>query len=129
MPRWRRSGIMGWIVLPIGATIAGIFSVAYSTRFIHDVFFGPPSTKLERVPHEPPRFMRVPVEILVVACLAVGILPALTVAPLLAVAARATLATPLPDYSLALWHGFNLPLAMSALATFGARCSTSACNA
>ena len=64
-------------MLPIGATIAGIFSVAYSARFIHDVFFNGEPVGLTRTPHEPPRFMRVPVEILVFICLAVGIVPAL----------------------------------------------------
>ena len=49
-----------------GALIASSFSVAYSLRFIHQVFFGPPPTDLPREPHEPPRFMRFPVEILVV---------------------------------------------------------------
>ena len=71
---------------------------------------------LSKTPHEPPRWMRIPVEVLVVVCIVVGVLPAVTVGPLLAVAARATLGGALPDYSLALWHGFNLPLAMSAVA-------------
>jgi multicomponent K+:H+ antiporter subunit A len=102
--------------VPIGATIAGALAVAYSIRFIHDVFFNGQPVDLPRTPHEPPRFMRVPVEVLVVVCLAVGILPAFTVGPLLAVAARATLGGTLPDYSLAIWHGVNLPLTMSAIA-------------
>lgn len=107
------------LALPVGATIAGIFSVAYSARFIHDVFFNGEPVGLTHTPHEPPRFMRVPVEILVVICLAVGIAPALTVGPLLAVAAAAALGGPLPEYSLALWHGFNLPLLMSVIALAG----------
>jgi multicomponent K+:H+ antiporter subunit A len=107
------------IALPVGATIAGIFSVAYSARFIHDVFFNGEPVGLDRTPHEPPRFMRVPVEVLVVICLAVGVAPALTIGPLLAVAASAALGGPLPEYSLALWHGFNLPLLMSAVALAG----------
>ncbi|KNZ34459.1 MAG: monovalent cation/H+ antiporter subunit A [Methylibium sp. NZG] len=114
---------MEW-VLPIGATLAGAFSVAYSLRFIHDVFFNGEPVGLtwtaKNPPHEPPRFMLVPVELLVVVCLAVGLLPGIVVAPLLAVAARAALFGPLPGempvYQLALWHGFNLPLLMSALA-------------
>jgi multicomponent K+:H+ antiporter subunit A len=109
--------------LPLGATVAGIFSVAYSVRFIHDVFFNGDATGLPKTPHEPPRFMRVPVELLVVLCLAVGLLPAATVGPLLAVAGRAALYggpfAPLPEYTLAIWHGFNLPLAMSAVALAG----------
>ena len=45
-----------------------------STRcaFGYDIFFGPPSTDLPREPHEPPRWMRVPIELLVLACLVVG---------------------------------------------------------
>src|SRR5690606_12438108 len=112
------SGITGWL-LPAGATLAGLFSVAYSTRFVHDVFFNGEPKDLPKTPHEPPRFMRVPVELLVVLCLAVGVAPALTVAPLLAVAAGAALGGPLPEYSLAIWHGFNLPLLMSAIALIG----------
>jgi multicomponent K+:H+ antiporter subunit A len=32
------------IALPVIATIAGTFSVAYALRFTVDVFFGPPAT-------------------------------------------------------------------------------------
>jgi len=115
-------GAMDWI-LPLGATVAGIFSVAYSTRFIHDVFFNGEPAGLPKTPHEPPRFMRAPVEILVVLCIAVGLLPTLTIAPLLAVGAQAALFggpfAPLPPYTLAIWHGFTLPLGMSLAALAG----------
>ena len=110
--------VMGWL-LPVAATLAGVFSVAYSTRFIHDVFFNGEPVGLPKTPHEPPRFMRVPVEVLVFACLAVGIAPGLTVGPILAAGARAALGAPLPAYSLAVWHGFNTPLAMSFIALAG----------
>jgi multicomponent K+:H+ antiporter subunit A len=43
----------------------------------------------------------------------------LTVGPVLAVGARAALGAPLPEYSLAVWHGVNLPLAMSLVALVG----------
>lgn len=105
--------------LPGAATIAGMFAVAYSVRFIHDVFFNGEPVNLPKTPHEPPRWMKVPVEILVVICLAVGVLPALTFGPLLAAAAQATLQTELPEYSLAVWHGFTPALGMSVLAIFG----------
>jgi multicomponent K+:H+ antiporter subunit A len=107
-----RHGIID-LSVPVGAAIAGALAVAYSIRFIHDVFFNGEPVDLPRAPHEPPRWMRVPVEVLVVVCLAVGIVPALTVGPLLAVAARATLGGTLPEYSLAIWHGVNQPLLMS----------------
>jgi multicomponent K+:H+ antiporter subunit A len=101
------------------AVIWGMFSVAYSLRFIHGVFFGPPPSGLPREPHEPPRWMRFPIELLVLACLVVGILPALTVGPLLEVAVRAVLGPRTPEYSLAVWHGFTTPLVMSLIALAG----------
>jgi multicomponent K+:H+ antiporter subunit A len=110
-------GLGAWYwVLPVAATLTGIFTVAYSARFVLDVFFGPQSQSLARTPHEPPRWMKVPVEILVGLCLLVGLAPALTVNPLLRSAAAAVTQSPLPDYSLSLWHGFNLPLLMSVVA-------------
>ena len=105
--------------LPIAATLAGIFSVAYSLRFTVDVFFGPPATDLPHTPHEPPHWMRVPVELLVLACLIVGILPAWSVGQFLNAAARPVVGGTLPEFSLAVWHGFNLPLAMSFVALAG----------
>jgi multicomponent K+:H+ antiporter subunit A len=105
--------------LPVIATIWGIFSVAYSLRFIHGVFFGPPPEGLPRVPHEPPRWMRLPIEFLVLACLVVGMLPALTIGPILAIAVRSVLGPQTPEYSLAVWHGLTIPLLMSMLALSG----------
>jgi multicomponent K+:H+ antiporter subunit A len=105
--------------LPYFAMLASAFSVAYSLRFIHGVFFGPPATDLPRTPHEPPHWMRFPIEFLVVACLLVGILPAMTIKPFLASAVRAVLGPDTPYYSLAVWHGFNEPLLMSMIALSG----------
>lgn len=114
--------IMEWL-LPAGATLAGILSVAYSLRFVHDVFFNGEPVNLPKQAHEPPRFMRLPVEALVLICLAVGLFPAQTVGPLLAIAGQAALhGTPgaaVPEYKLAIWHGFNLPLLMSVIALLG----------
>ncbi|MDZ7592454.1 MAG: proton-conducting transporter membrane subunit [Rubrivivax sp.] len=107
-------GVMQWL-LPAGATLAGIFSVAYSLRFVHDVFFNGEPVNLPKKPHEAPFFMVLPVGLLVLLCLAVGLAPALTAGPLLAVAAQAALhgapGAPLPEYTLAIWHGLNLALA------------------
>ena len=69
----------------------------------------------DAAPHEPPRYMKIPVEILVFLCLLVGIVPAYTVAPLLAAAAASTLGGELPEYSLAIWHGLNAPMMVKAL--------------
>ncbi|SFV38401.1 multicomponent K+:H+ antiporter subunit A [Devosia crocina] len=105
--------------LPIAATLAGMLSVAYSAKFVHGVFFGKPTTQLETVPHEPPALMRRPIEMLVLICLAVGIIPGITMGPFLAAAVTATLGTQPPYYSLSVWHGFNLPLIMSLIALLG----------
>src|SRR5690554_1221809 len=70
-------GSFNWLV-PLLATVAGMLSVAYSLRLVRDVFFGPvPPTLAAHQPHEPPYFMRLPVELLVLLCLAVGMAPAL----------------------------------------------------
>lgn len=111
-------GALSWII-PLLATVAAIFSVAYSLRLIHDVFFNGQPKGLTKTPHEPPRYMRLPVEVLVLLCILVGIAPAMLVGGLLNSAASAVLAGNLPEYSLAIWHGFNLPLLMSAIALAG----------
>ncbi|BFM49804.1 monovalent cation/H+ antiporter subunit A [Marinomonas sp. THO17] len=111
-------GSLSWFI-PILATLGGVFAVAYSTRFIHDVFFNGEPINLPKTPHEPPRYMRVPVEVLVALCLLVGIFPSLVVGDLLYAAASAALNTPPPEYSLAIWHGFNFPLLMSVVALIG----------
>lgn len=107
------------IIVLILVMLAAIFAVAYSLRFIHDVFFNGEPINLSKTPHSPPLFMRIPVDLLVLICLAVGIVPMIAVAPMLAVAVDGSLqtATP-PEYSLAIWHGFNLPLMMSMVALF-----------
>ncbi|HEX2541376.1 MAG TPA: monovalent cation/H+ antiporter subunit A [Caldimonas sp.] len=105
--------------LPLAATLAGVFAVVYSLRFGHDVFFGPPPKDLPRQPHEPVRWMRVPVDLLVLACVVVGTAPAWAIGPVLATAARPVVGGTLPAYSLAVWHGLTAPLLMSLLALAG----------
>ena len=107
------------VILPVVATVAAMFSVTYALRFAVDVFFGRLASDLPREPHEPVHWMRVPVELLVVLCLAVGVLPATIIGPILNAAAGPVVGGQLPSYSLALWHGWNLPLAMSLAAMAG----------
>ncbi|WP_426416202.1 monovalent cation/H+ antiporter subunit A [Aestuariirhabdus sp. LZHN29] len=111
-------GSLSWMI-PVLATVGATFSVAYSIRFIHDVFFNGEPIDLPRTPHEPPRYMKVPVEILVGLCLLVGMFPEFIVGDLLASASNAVLGGALPIYSLSIWHGFNLPLMMSLVAMGG----------
>ncbi|GLS88078.1 monovalent cation/H+ antiporter subunit A [Cypionkella aquatica] len=102
--------------LPYLATFASIFAVAYSLRFIMTVFFGPAPTDLPKTPHEPTPWMRRPVELLVLTCLVVGILPGVTLGPVLNMAARSVLGPDTPYFSIAVWHGFNTPMIMSLIA-------------
>jgi multicomponent K+:H+ antiporter subunit A len=115
---WLREASWHWL-FPLAATFAGILAVAYSLRFIHDVFFNGEPRDLPKLPHEPPRWMKVPVEILVVLCVGVGMFPNYTVRPLLEAAAGAVLQQPLPEFSLSIWHGFTPPLIMSLVAMGG----------
>jgi len=105
--------------LPAIATVASMFSVAYSLRLIHQVFFGPPAQDLPRTPHEPTRGMLLPSLLLVIACLLVGMFPNRTIGPLLAIAVTSILGADTPEYSLAVWHGLTLPLLMSVIAMLG----------
>lgn len=104
------------VALPILATLAGIFAVVYSLRFGYDIFFGPPPKDLPRKPEEAPRWMRTPIELLVLACIVVGVAPSFAIGSSLAVAARPVVGGTLPDYDLAVWHGFNIPFLMSFVA-------------
>ena len=105
--------------LPVAATLAGIFAVVYSMRFSVGVFLGPPARQLPLEPHEPVRWMRVPIEILVLLCIVVGIFPQWSIGPALDVAARPVVGGAMPPFSLAIWHGFNKPLVMSLIALGG----------
>ena len=110
------AGVWAWVV-PAAVTLAGICSVAYSLRMVHDTFFNGPLGDVPNThPHEPPLGMKLPSMLLVAMCVVVGLLPALTFGPLVHVAATALAGKPLPDYYLAIWHGFNLPLLMSVIA-------------
>ncbi|ANF82721.1 monovalent cation/H+ antiporter subunit A [Acinetobacter sp. NCu2D-2] len=104
------------------ATFAGIFAVTYSIRLVHGVFFDGPLGK--NIPnqhaHEPTFGMRAPATLLAILCILVGVLPALLVEPIVNATARAS--TQNFDFEgthLAIWHGFNLPLLMSAIALVG----------
>jgi len=113
-------GNFNWVIPALAVVAAGL-SVAYSLRFVWGVFFDgeTPHDLPHYPPHEPPRFMRLPVEILVVICLLVGLLPQRTIGRMLESAAWFALGGVVPTYSLSLWHGFNLPLIMSAVSFLG----------
>ncbi len=104
---------------PTSRPLASMFSVAYSLRFIHGVFFGPPPTVC--------RGRRTSRRLDALSDRASG--PAsvsssascrrLTIGPFLHIAVALGAGRPAPAYSLAVWHGFTLPLLMSMIALAG----------
>ncbi|OTG95574.1 monovalent cation/H+ antiporter subunit A [Acinetobacter sp. ANC 3832] len=113
----------GYVVIAaIIATFAGLFAVAYSVRLVHGVFFDGDLGR--NVPnkdaHEPSLGMRAPAILLATLCILVGIIPALMVEPIVNAGTRAsTQLSTFEGIHLAIWHGFNLPLLMSAIALIG----------
>jgi multicomponent K+:H+ antiporter subunit A len=110
-----------WVV-PVAATLGGILSVAYSVRFVMDTFFGDEPEEFPKHPHDPPFGFWLPVAILVGASVIGGIVPTLLAQPMVEFASSATIAGVFGagayphDIHLKLWHGFNTPLLMSAIA-------------
>ncbi len=110
------------VIAAIIATFAGLFAVAYSVRLVHGVFFDGDLGR--NVPnkdaHEPSLGMRAPAILLATLCILVGIIPALMVEAIVNAGTRAsTQLSTFEGVHLAIWHGFNLPLLMSAIALIG----------
>lgn len=103
-------------ILPILAVVASTFSVTYSLRFILKVFFGKEVQNLPRAPHEPPKWMLFPSAVLVCLCILIGVLPGIIIEPTLTIATKSILGINQPTIDLAVFHGINVPLIMSAMA-------------
>jgi multicomponent K+:H+ antiporter subunit A len=106
-------------IFPVLATVAAVFSVAYSARFAIGTFLGPARHDYPHHPHDPPAGMWLPVAVLVVPVIAIGLFPDSVAGPLVALTAVAVIGGPLPDYHLALWHGITPALVMSIIAFAG----------
>ena len=105
-------GALSWMI-PALATFGSALSVAYSLRLVLDVFYRGYPRWLPKKPHEAPRFMRLPLEVMTVLCLGVGIMPATLVGPLLDKAMMVVAPDVLKGQDLSPWHGFSFPLLMS----------------
>jgi multicomponent K+:H+ antiporter subunit A len=108
-----------WILGTL-ATAGALLSVAYSARYAIGVFLGPRRGDYPHAPHDPPAGMWTPVAVLVVPVIAIGLAPQFFAGPIVALAAAATVGpAPLPDVTLALWHGVTPALLMSLAAFAG----------
>lgn len=111
-------GGLSWLI-PILAVLGSLLSAAYALRLVRNAFFDGPPRDLSKTPHEPHILMRAPIILMVALCLIFGLLPAITANALIHTAADAALSRPVPNFHLAIWHGFNLPLLMSVIALVG----------
>ncbi|MHA7875133.1 monovalent cation/H+ antiporter subunit A [Roseivivax sp.] len=109
----------GWLV-PVLATFGALFSAAYSFRFIAHAFLGPERNDYPSHPHDPNPGMWLPPALLVVPVVVIGVAPFLA-EPFVKFVTGAVLGgvSPVPEYHLAIWHGFKPPLYMSAVAVAG----------
>ena len=105
----------GWPV-PVLATLAACFSVAYSFRYVGHVFLGRRRDTYPLPPHDPPAGMWLPPALLVALAVAIGLFPQTLAGPLVAAVAQAVTGGGLPAYELVIWHGFTPALGMSAVA-------------
>ncbi|RUO76566.1 monovalent cation/H+ antiporter subunit A [Idiomarina tyrosinivorans] len=110
-------GGLSWLI-PVLATVGAMLSVAYSIRYVHDLFFNGEPKELPKTPHDPPKGMLVPVALLVVLCIAIGLAPMWFAEDILTAAVSAVHG-PLTALEIGLWHGWNWPLLMSAIAVVG----------
>ena len=107
-----------WLV-PAVVAFATIFSAAYAYRYVVGVYFGGRRESYPHTPHEAPFGMWAPSALLVILVVAIGLAPHAIAGDLVnAVAATVTGGTA-PVKHLSLWHGFGLPLLLSALAIAG----------
>ncbi len=107
-----------WL-FPVLATLAALFSAAYSFRLAVDTFFGPVPRDLPHQPHDPSPGMWLPVAILIVPVIAIGIMPELFAGAIVRNTAEAVIGQAPPAVKLALWHGLTPALGMSVIAILG----------
>ncbi|KQW66967.1 cation:proton antiporter [Phenylobacterium sp. Root77] len=99
----------------LAATAAGALSVTYALRLFASVFLGKTSAAAKQA-HEAPALLWGPPGVLAAGCLLVGVAPAFFMGRALDLAAGDLLGGATSASKLVLWHGFGLPLAMSAAA-------------
>lgn len=105
--------------MPAVATLAALFSVAYSLRFVGHVFFGAPRDSYPHEPHEAGPGLWGGPAILALACILLGLMPQLLAAPLVGRVAAEVVGAPIEPLKLKLWHGVTPALLMSGVAVLG----------
>jgi multicomponent K+:H+ antiporter subunit A len=109
---------IGWL-FPVLATLAALFSAAYSLRYAIGTFLGPVKHDYPRHPHDPPAGLWLPIAVLALPIAAIGVAPETVAGPIIEHTARAVVGAALPPFEPALWHGFSDAVAMSAIGLLG----------
>ncbi|WP_375280264.1 monovalent cation/H+ antiporter subunit A [Pseudooctadecabacter sp.] len=110
-----------WLV-PAFVTFGSLMSAAYCFRMIGHTFLGkkrdPESYPAK--PHDPGAGLWLPPAILIVLVVGIGVAPFL-VEPFIKLVTAAVLGdvAEVPDYNIAIWYGFNVPLYLSITAIVG----------
>jgi multicomponent K+:H+ antiporter subunit A len=102
-----------WI-LPVLATVAAIFSVAYSFRYIQKVFLGPVRSTYPSAPHDPGWGLFLPPGLLVSLVILIGLFPETFAGSMVRLASAAVLQGSVPDFQITHWHGLT-PAFLSSL--------------
>jgi multicomponent K+:H+ antiporter subunit A len=108
-----------WLV-PVLATVGASFSVGYSLRLAWHLFFGHPreAEPFARA-HDPGAGMWAAPALLTALAVLLGLIPMTLAAPLVGAVTGAVIGAPTPAFDLALWHGVNFALILSAIAVAG----------
>jgi multicomponent K+:H+ antiporter subunit A len=108
------------VVIPAWVTVAGLFSVAYSVRIFHNVFFnGQPRDLPVWPPKRKPAAALLPLAILATLSLLVGLAPQWIYDHLVHMAVLQTTAAHLPEYDFSALSDAHTPAMMSLLAMLG----------
>ncbi|MFQ5895114.1 MAG: hydrogen gas-evolving membrane-bound hydrogenase subunit E [Nitrospinota bacterium] len=101
---------------PYWTLLAGFLTALYHLRLVGVPFWEDRGGRPPKHPHDPPRGMLLAPAALALLAILFGIAPGLIEGSIVEPAASATMGWGRPvEADLALWHGFNLPLLMSAL--------------
>ncbi len=103
-------------VLPVLVTLAAVLSMAYSLRYIAHLYLGKQRDDYPQPPHDPGLGLTLPSAVLVVLVVLVGLFPETFAGTTVRLASSAVLQAPLPEFHLAIWHGWTPAVTMSAIA-------------
>ncbi len=111
------TGFPAWPwLLPLLVTCGAIASFAYSLRYVAHVYLGPRRDDYPHSPHDPPVGLGLAPTLLVLLAMLFGLFPETFAGTPLRVAAAAVIGGDVPEFHLALWHGWTTAVTLSIVA-------------